>query len=302
MNDARRTYEASNLRSFFDDQIHHLQGLVGNLSNQRKNARLQSNEEKQILENFIDTVNGKMRAVKDYSEKLEQSVCTLYQHILQVAAQIPQPIDLNPDTFRTDPLVNSLFVNTDDIDRLFETCPEVSAYLRDNSQQQVPVVYALLTACKSEKSKLGSGMVGDMLVREISQQAVNFSSHKLREPCAGVEELNSALKKYLFDSIVTLVKQEMSSRIAEQALNPGDNSFESRVKSLANPDVYLKTLLELLANPANLLRIEKTHYKLNKLGIKIADDDSQCANEFDIHELTWSNNTRNVILQIAYTL
>ncbi|MDO9238766.1 MAG: hypothetical protein Q7U30_02030, partial [Methylicorpusculum sp.] len=76
----------------------------------------------------------------------------------------------------------------------------------------------------------------------------------------------------------------------------------SRVKSLANPDVYLMTLLELLENPVNLLRIEKTHYKLNKLGLKIAGDDSQCANEFDVYELTWSNNTRNVVLQIAYTL
>ena len=302
MNDGRRTNEASDLRSFFDDQIHHLQGLVGNLSSHRQNARLQSDEDKQMIDNFVDAVNGKMRAVQDYSEKLEQSVCAIYQHILQVAAEIPCPIDLNPDTFRTNPIVNSLFVNTDDIKRLFETSPEVSVYLRVKSQQQVPVIYALLTACKSEKSILGSGMVGDIMVREISQQAVNFSSHKLRAPCADKEELTAALKKYLFDRLVTLVKQEMTSRIAAQALNPGDNSFESRVKSLANPDVYLNTLLELLANPANLLRIEKKHYKLNKLGIKIAGDDSQCANEFDIHELTWSNNTRNVILQIAYTL
>jgi hypothetical protein len=302
MNDARGTNEAPKPRSFFDDKILHLQGLVGNLSSRLQNGRLKSDEDKQVIENFVDTVNGKMRAVQGYSEKLEDSVCAIYQHILQVAAEIPSTIDLNPDSFRTDPLVNSLFVNIDDIKRLFETNPEISTFLRVNLQQPVPVVYALLTACKSEKSMLGSGMVGDMVVREISQQAVNFSLHKLRAPCVSREELDLALKQYLFDRLVTLVKQEMSSRIAAQALNAGDNSFETRVKSLANPDVYLNTLLELLANPADLLQIEKTHYKLNKLGIKIADDDSQCANEFDIHELTWSNNTRNVVLQIAYTL
>ncbi|MDO8845491.1 hypothetical protein [Methylicorpusculum sp.] len=302
MNDARGTNEAPKPRSFFDDKILHLQGLVGNLSSRLQNGRLKSDDDKQIIENFVDTVNGKMRAVQGYSEKLEHSVCGIYQHILQVAAEIPSTIDINQDSFRTDPLINSLFVNIDDIKRLFETSPEISTYLRVNSQQQVPVVYALLTACKSEKSMLGSGMVGDMLVRDISQQAVNFSSHKLLTPCADGEELNSALKKYLFDHLVALIKQEMSLRIAAQALNPGDNSFESRVKSLANPDVYLMTLLELLENPVNLLRIEKTHYKLNKLGIKIAGDDSQCANEFDVYELTWSNNTRNVVLQIAYTL
>ncbi|MDD4906307.1 MAG: hypothetical protein PHD39_09150, partial [Methylobacter tundripaludum] len=70
---------------------------------------------------------------------------------------------------------------------------------------------------------------------------------------------------------------------------------------LANPDVYLDALLGYIEAPDKLLSIDKTHFKLSKLGIKLEDDDSgQRANEFDIHELTWSNDTRNVVLQIAY--
>jgi hypothetical protein len=47
------------------------------------------------------------------------------------------------------------------------------------------------------------------------------------------------------------------------------------------------------------LSINKTHFKLSKLGIKLDDGDRQNANEFDLHELTWSNNTRNVVLQVT---
>jgi hypothetical protein len=36
------------------------------------------------------------------------------------------------------------------------------------------------------------------------------------------------------------------------------------------------------------------------MGIKLVDDDNQYANEFDIHEITWGDNTRNVLLQIAF--
>jgi hypothetical protein len=47
--------------------------------------------------------------------------------------------------------------------------------------------------------------------------------------------------------------------------------------------------------------MNKTHFKLSKLGIKLEDDDKQSANEFDIHELIWRNNIRKVVLQIART-
>jgi hypothetical protein len=92
----------------------------------------------------------------------------------------------------------------------------------------------------------------------------------------------------------------MMSRMTNHPIKPNDDSYESRIKSLTNPDVYLNTLIEYLEIPANLLSIDKTHLKLSKLGIKLDSDDRQCANEFDIHELTWIGNTRNIVLQIAH--
>jgi hypothetical protein len=92
----------------------------------------------------------------------------------------------------------------------------------------------------------------------------------------------------------------MMSRMTNHPIKPNDGSYESRVKSLINPDVYLKSLIEYLEIPPNLLSIDKTHLKLSKLGIKLGSDDRQCANEFDIHELTWIGNTRNMVLQIAH--
>ena len=299
MNDNRRSHEASSLRTFFDDQLHHLQKLVSSLSSHIHDEVQQTKEDRQIIESFVDASNSKMRAVHGYSHKLREHVRALYNHVLQVADEIPPPVDLNLDTFRADPLVNALFVNSNDIDKLFNTNPDVNVFLRAHSKYQVPVLYALLTASKSEKRTLGIGMQGDMLIREVPQQAVNFSSHKIHAPCASSAELNTALKEYLFSRVVALVKQEMVSRMSNQSFKPGDDSYELRVKSLANPDVYLNALIEYIEIPANLLSIDKIHFKLSKLGIKLDVHDRQSANEFAIHELTWSNNTRNVVLQIA---
>ncbi len=298
MNDNRRSHEASSLRTFFDDQLLYLQNLVGSLSSHGHDE--QTEEDRRIVESFVDASNTKMRAVNDYSYKLRGRVRALYNHVLHIADEIPPPVDLNQDAFMMDPLVNALFVSSNDIDKLFKTDHDVDAYLRAHSKYQVPVLYLLLTASKNEKRLLGVALQGDTLIREVPQQAVNFSSHKIHTPCASSAELGAALKKYLFERVVALVKQEMAARMASQLYNNTDNSYEARVNSLANPDVYLNTLIEYLEIPAKLLSIDKTHFKLSKLGIKLDNDDRQSANEFDIHELIWSNNARNVVLRIAF--
>jgi hypothetical protein len=301
MNDNRRSQEALSLRAFFDDQLRHLQHLISSLSSYIHNKEQQTKEDRRIIENFVNASNSKMRAVHGYSHKLREHVRGLYSHVLEVAAQIPPPVGLSVDAFGSDPLVNALFVNGNDIDRLFKTDADVNAYLRSHGKYQVPVLYGLLTANKSEKHILGIGMQGDMLIREVPQQVINFSSYKIHAPCATSAELDTALKEYLFDRVVALVKQEMLSRKIDQASMTGNVSYEAQVKSLANPDVYLDALIGYLETPAKLLSIDKTHFRLSKLGVKLDDGDEQCANEFDIHELTWSNNTRNVVLQITRT-
>ena len=280
--------------------MHYLQELVSALSQPIHGREQQSAEDRQIVESFVDASNSKMRAVHGYAHKLREHVRALYSHVLQIADEIPPPVDLSRDAFGTDPLVNSLFASSKDIDRLFATDPDVNAYLRTHNNYQAVVMYALLTASKNEKRTLGLALQGDMIIRDVPQQVVNFSAHKIHTPCASSTELSTALKQYLFGHVVALVKQEMTSHMIDRLVKAGDNSYESRVHSLANPDVYLNTLVGHLEIPAKLLSIDKTHFKLSKLGIKLDSDDKQSANEFDIHELTWSDSSRDVVLQIAY--
>ena len=301
MNDDRRLHEGSALRSFFDEQIQHLHKLVSNLASHNHDREQQAEESRQIVENFVDASNNKMRAVHDYSHKLRAHVVALHAHVIAIADQIPPPVDISPATFGTNPLVNALFVNSNDIDKLFTNDHEVEAYLRSHSNDQFPKLYALLTASKSEKRILGIGLQGDMLIREVPQLAVNFSSHKIHTPCCTDAELIVLLRKYLFACVVTLIKQEMESHMTDSIIKPGEDSYELRVKSLANPDVYLGKLISKIGTPETLLSIEKIHFKLSKLGIKLDDDDKQSADEFDLHELTWSNGVKNVVLQITLT-
>ena len=294
----RRTPEAASLRSFFNEQIRHLHDLLDNLL--AADSETIADDERQVVEEFVDAANKKLRVVQGYATKLRSHVCPLYRHVLEVAAQIPPPIELSSAALHAEPLINALFVDSHDIDQLFHAHGEVEAYVRQNNSFQVPIIYALLTASKTEKSILGVGRLGDLLVRDLPQQTVNFHGHKLHAPCPDSEALVTGINNFLFQQVVMLIQQGLAARMAVDSQWPSDKTYQARVSSLANPEVYLHALIAQLENPEQLLCIEKSHFLLNKLGIKINPDDEQCCNEFDIHEIIWSDQSRQIVQRVAY--
>jgi hypothetical protein len=296
MKEDRRSEHASSLRHFFNEQVQHLHDL---LSGQQPEVPAILDADQQVIEHVVDLANTRLRAVYGYTEKLRSHVSALYQHVLATAEQIPPPVELSHATFGSDALVNALFVAAADIDHLLPIGSEADVYWAQN--RQLEQLYALLTAHKSEKSVLGVGMLGNMLVRDMPRQAVNFSAPQLHMPCANSDELAKALRNYLLDQVVGFLKQDMTAQTLAQAMEPGDHSYQGRINSLANPDKYLDALLNLMQVPGKLLAVDNYHFRLNKQGIKLDEgDDSLSANEFDIPEISWSNGSKNVLLQVVY--
>lgn len=296
MNATDRLPEAHSLRQFFDEQITHLHNLVSEVYDVIQHDKQQTEEDQQIIEEFVDVTNRKMRAVEHYADKLRIYVRTLYHHVLDIADTVPAPIDLNNDAFHRNGLVNALFVNANDIAKLFQTDPKVNAFWQIH--KDLPM-YAILTANKSEKSVFGIAMQNDMLVRDVVREEVNFSTYQIHSPCTNHIELQAAFRQYLFNRAVELIKQDLEQAHAQPSIFNSDHSYQTRVNSLANPDVYLNKLIAYMEKPDELLSIKKSHLKLSKLGIKLSDDDTQNANEFDIYELIWRDDIRVVILQIV---
>lgn len=300
MADNQRSYAASGLRDFFDHQIQHIEKLFDGFAGLFAKAEPLSAEDRVLIENFVDVANNKMRVIDGYASKLREYVKGIYAHVHQIADEIPLPIELSEQSLKELPLINALFVNNKDIDDLCHGQLEATRYLRSHRPSEVPKVYAVLTANKSERSALGVGMLGNILVRDVQQQIVNFSSHKLYAFSASADELDQELKKYLFDNVVGLIKQDLNYRICEEIKSPNANSYEAKIHSLANPNVYLQSVIEYLAAPSLLLDLEKTHFRLNKLGVKLLEAQQEYVNEFDIHEVIWGKQQRNLILPIFY--
>lgn len=296
MLDNKRTQAGLHLRAFFDEQIQHLHQLIDELGEHFQHHMSLSTEDNQIIESFVDAANSKMRIVDGYAEKLRERVRALHDHVSMITDQLPIPVALSSETFHTNPLINALFAADSDIERLLKTDQNLKAFCRSHSLTSA--IYGMLIFDKHEKHFLGVSSFGDLIVRDMPQQVVNFSSHKINVLYAENDEFQMGVRQFICERIIALLKNDLESKKTMRDLFNIDNSYEARVNSLSNPDVYLNALIDQLTEPQALLNIQITHFKLSKQGVKLSDSDFQLANEFDIYELIWSDMSCDAVLPI----
>ncbi|PID42049.1 MAG: hypothetical protein CSB48_12345 [Proteobacteria bacterium] len=294
----RRTKEASGLRKFIDDHLDHLGDLFLSWEAKRENKKSQQEEEKKLIEEVVEGSDKRIRAVSGYADKLRTCSCSLFHYVCQLAERLPAPICLNEDAFNHEPLINSLFVNQHDITRFLGNQSTLRDYFQNRHHDFPLTVFGFLTADKQEKKRLGTGIVDDRVVRDVVQVTVNFSGHSLNSPCSSREDDLSNLKHFMFNLVLQHARQEMRNQKRKESIRKDKQTPEAYIKSLNNPEVYLEALINYLKTAAGHLRIEKSPLKISKLGIKLSEQDRQPANEFDLYELCWNKQNRQVITRV----
>jgi hypothetical protein len=72
-------------------------------------------------------------------------------------------------------------------------------------------VYAALRMDRSEKTVLGMALVGDQVMRDIPQTAVNFSNHQVAFPADSELETRRQVQARAFDYLIEVARQHLSS-------------------------------------------------------------------------------------------
>lgn len=299
MKDNRRKPETSALRLLFEEQWNHLLGLIEKWDYQQQSHQQQSKSLSKAIETLVDGTDVRMRCIGNYKKRLRASVRSILIYVCDLVAKLPASITVNKRTFSTDPLVNTLFVTTEDIKQLFSNCSEFHQFFELDEYQQQAEVYSLLFVRMSEKTIFGRKIQGEMLLGDEMQIAVNFSEHELLFPSKSEALVRSSLETLLFDEIVDCIKTNMAQLHQEQ-LNNSQSLQQNLDKSLKNPEVYLQTLIEHLAYPAQLIQLQQSTLKISKLGIRLEKDDTEAANEIQLNMLKIGNLPPRIATFIRY--
>lgn len=300
MENERRNEAATALRRLFDEQWTHILNLYKAWDDDRRDKQSRQTQENQLIESFVDVTNKRLRVINNYRAKLRLSVRKILLHVDSIADAIPAAIRFSSETFATIPICNAMFVNKNDLAELFCRDDAILAVDKKFLRSEYPYIYVFLTAVKSERNALGAGVMGDMIVRDIPQITIGFSDHQLHSPCIRADEARFELKKYLFDTLVGRVSQEMAARDANEFGRRKSGDLDAMVRTLSNPEFYLNELTRYLEKPEQLLSLRTSHIRVSKLGVKLDANATDVGNEFDLYELIWNRREKQSVLILEY--
>lgn len=137
-----------------------------------------------MVEAIVDAVDPRLRAVSGYHGKIAPGVARTITHLRTLARDMPEPIELARAAWASDPLINALFANADDVPAVLGRSEELRTFFQLPGNAAATEAFALLGMLKEERNVFAPAMVDGVLRQDVAQTTVNFSHHRLFAPAA----------------------------------------------------------------------------------------------------------------------
>jgi hypothetical protein len=126
---------------------------------------------------------------------------------------LPGPVVLDHSRYYDDPRVKALFASPDELDELLRFSPEINAVRRSGGTGEM---VALMTMQQNERTIFGHRQEGEMLLREVRQQAVSFSEHRIVAPAADLEATRAGIVDRGLEVLATAAMERITGLRAQK--------------------------------------------------------------------------------------
>ncbi len=195
----------------------------------RVQARAREKELQRAIEHVVEEINPKLRAVSGYRKKLRPAVECSLSYCASLVAELPEAVEMNAETWRSDPTVRALFSGVADMQRVYSDSQEVQDYFDHHAT--LDSCYALLSMLCHERTVLGMEMHGEVMRRDVRQIAVSFADHRVVRPAFSQPALRKELEQRAFEVLVAYVLECITELVTSR------NSLEEQRQRL---DMQLK--------------------------------------------------------------
>lgn len=181
---------------------------------------------RQAIEQVVDGVDPRLRAVPGYARKLAPPVERTIAYFLECGQWLAPPVEFSARRWAGDPLVRALFATAAELQRFFSDDPGVRAYFHEHPLADE--VYVGLGVTRHERHGFGVAMSGEVLQREAPQTVISFSDYRLFGACDSEQQLRRNIEQRGFGFLIG----EALERIVEQESRAHDRGQEQQMLEL----------------------------------------------------------------------
>lgn len=261
------------------------------------------------IERAISAVEPLLKQASGYPEIYRKPVATALEYAQSLAASIPGPVEINRESYASDPFIHSLFPSIDYIQDAFLA----SRALQDHYREYSPAdkLYALMGMRRFEKTVVGMELSGQTIQRDVVQKVVYFTSHTLEDLAPSENQSRGQAAWSFFDSLVGKVRKRVEARkqdkqsqlqqkdsliarlrtadaqtrpALEEELSKTITSIQS-ITNLLELRNYIEDFEAILLNPEKHLRLNRIPMVLDRMGIRQDSGDSSGEGAITFNEL-----------------
>ncbi len=188
-----------------------LRTLLGRLSSPPLDPRIES-----LVARAVEQIDPRLKSFSNYPCAYRPAIIMAMQYAKQLAASLPEPIDLSPSRFAQQPLLHALFTSTEGIYCTVRESQEIKNYCREHGKPAGGELFALMGMRRREKTVFGRELSGDMVQPDVQQTMIYFEAHTLMLPTTNRDEFRSRLETHLFDSLIKSLRDQIAQAVAQR--------------------------------------------------------------------------------------
>lgn len=286
----------------------------------------------QVTDRVVQIADPVIRQAKRYRQVLAEPIAGSIRYFRSLVEIIPGPIVLHRSRFYDDPTVKALFATPDELDEVLRNDPENNILRR---QGVAGDVMAIMTMRRQERTIFGHEQDGELILRDVRQQAVSFTDHRIVAPSANLDSTKAGIVKRGLEALAMVAMERITTQRSnkaelqekkeylqgmirilgakshcqrflathsredlvklEQMLAEVKLELETMHQRIGLPEQSLAHLEEVMRSPELTLTACRKKLRLNWMGVRVDDPVSE-GNDIILAEISLKENHRSAVL------
>ncbi len=176
----------------------------------------------EATDRVVQVADPAIRQARRYKQVLREPIAGCMAYFRSMSDLLPGPVELRPDRYYDDPMVKALFASPGELEEVLRFNPAINLFRK---QGHVGQVQAMMSMEKNERTIFGPKQEGELLLREVSQQAVSFSNHRIVALALDMETTKEGLVDRGLEVLATVAMERITTLRAHKAELQGKKEY-----------------------------------------------------------------------------
>ncbi|WP_448873545.1 hypothetical protein [Desulfobulbus propionicus] len=176
----------------------------------------------QVTDRVVQVADPVIRQAKGYRQVLADPIAGAMKYFQSLLETIPGPVALDRRRYYDDPTVKALFASPAELDEVLRFNPEINKLRKQGLSGEM---VAMMTMLRQERSIFGHKQEGELIIRDVRQQAVSFTDHRIVAPSVDLETTREGIVNRGLEVLATVAMERITTLRANKAELQGKKEY-----------------------------------------------------------------------------